>query len=115
MIGAMDDHVRIAIAAASESLSMHPQTLRKYERAGLLRPGRRAGGSREYSQADLDRLALIKHLADVRRVNVAGMALALALRDDLLALAGELEAVDDAREHALRRISQVLLRFDQDT
>lgn len=107
----MDDTLRLAIAAAGESLSMHPQTLRKYERAGLLRPGRRPGGSRQYSPADIERLELIKYLADVRRVNVAGMALALALRDDLLSLAAELEDVDDAREHVRARIRQVLLRF----
>lgn len=110
----MDDNLRLAITAASESLSMHPQTLRKYERAGLLSPGRRPGGSRQYSPADIERLGLIKYLADVRRVNVAGMALALALRDDLLSLAAELENVDDAREYARARIRQVLLRFTDD-
>lgn len=70
---------------------MHPQTLRKYERAGLLRPARRSGGARSYSPADLERLALIKHMADERGINVAGMALALALHDELLELLEALE------------------------
>ncbi|MCC7363183.1 MAG: MerR family transcriptional regulator [Dehalococcoidia bacterium] len=107
----METERRVAIAIASETLSLHPQTLRKYERAGLLRPERRGGGSRQYSQADIERLSLIKHLAEVRRVNVAGMALALAMHDDLLALLAELEGVDDARTHARERIAQVLARL----
>lgn len=104
---------RVAIAIASETLSLHPQTLRKYERAGLLRPERRGGGSRQYSPADIERLALIKHLAEVRRVNVAGMALALAMRDELLALVAELDDVEDARSHARTRIAELLARLDR--
>jgi MerR family transcriptional regulator, heat shock protein HspR len=73
----------LAIADASTALSLHPQTLRKYERAGLLAPHRRQGGARHYSSDDMERLALIKHLAEVRRINVAGMNLALALHDEL--------------------------------
>lgn len=75
---------------------MHPQTLRKYERAGLLHPARREGGSRHYSADDLSRLALIKHLAEVRRINVAGMALVLSIHDEIAAL-----SADVAREGGL--------------
>lgn len=77
---------RMLIAEVSARMRMHPQTLRKYERAGLLRPARRTGGSRHYSAGDLDRLALIKHLADERGINVAGIALALSIRDELVTL-----------------------------
>ena len=65
------EEIRLAIAGASAAVAMHPQTLRKYERAGLLRPARRSGGSRHYSAEDIARLELIKQLADVRRINVA--------------------------------------------
>ena len=102
--------VRLAIAGASAAVAMHPQTLRKYERAGLLRPARRSGGSRHYSAEDIARLELIKHLADVRRINVAGMVLALAVHDELVAL---LEAVDQlegeaAKAHVRERLTATL-------
>lgn len=116
----MSEHSRpelrhLAIAAASDAIDLHPQTLRKYERAGLLRPGRREGGSRRYSPADLERLALIKHLAEVRRVNVAGMALALALRDELVGLLEEIEARDPFDTHTLvrERLTALILRLHE--
>lgn len=101
------------IAEASEAVEMHPQTLRKYERAGLLQPGRRAGGSRRYSDADIERLSLIKHLADVRRINVAGMSLVLSLHDELRALMDELgplgagDAARVAREYARAMLERI--------
>ncbi len=82
---------------------MHPQTLRKYERAGLLRPARRSGGARHYSDDDIARLTLIKHLADVRRINVAGMALTLALHDELVALLEAMEPLEPAGAATLAR------------
>jgi DNA-binding transcriptional MerR regulator len=102
----------MAIAEVSSALAMHPQTLRKYERAGLVRPGRRAGGSRAYSEEDLRRLVLIKQMAENRGVNVAGMALLLALRDDLLAIAEEFRALDSGEFATLvhRRIHDALAR-----
>lgn len=94
---------------------MHPQTLRKYERAGLLRPARRSGGARDYSQADLDRLALIKHLADDRRINVAGMALALALHDEVLDLLEALNWMDagSAAGYTCERLRAMLRMIDE--
>jgi MerR family transcriptional regulator/heat shock protein HspR len=65
---------------------MHPQTLRKYERAGLLTPVRQSGNQRLYSRADVRRLDRIRYLVDVRRVNVAGLELALAMSDRLDAI-----------------------------
>lgn len=107
-----DDRRRIRIALASAELSLHPQTLRKYERAGLVRPGRR-GAARHYTDEDLERLALIKHLADVRRINVAGMSLALALRDELLALMAEMEdaQAEDAADMARQRLRALLRAY----
>lgn len=101
------------IAEASDAVEMHPQTLRKYERAGLLQPGRRSGGSRRYTKADLERLTLIKHLADVRRINVAGMSLVLSLHDEVTALLEELEPLDSgaalqvAQQHAQMMLSLI--------
>ena len=52
---------------------MHPQTLRKYERAGLLKPTRKNGYHRAYSAGDLTRLAVLRDLSQHRGVNVAGL------------------------------------------
>ena len=52
---------------------MHPQTLRKYERLGLIQPSRTVGSMRRYSREELDRLRLIKHLVDEVGINLAGV------------------------------------------
>lgn len=101
--------VRLPIAGASAAVEMHPQTLRKYERAGLLHPARREGGSRHYSADDLARLALIKHLAEEQRINVAGMAMVLALHDEIETLASELGDGDQLDGAAVRERLQALL------
>jgi len=67
----------------SRVLQMHPQTLRKYERAGLVRPSRTEGMLRLYSDDDLARLRLIKQLVDELGLNVAGVAIVLQLVDNL--------------------------------
>ncbi len=71
------------IAVAARLTGMHPQTLRKYERAGLLTPARPSGNQRLYSQSDIDRLRRIRYLVEEKGVNVAGLELALAMTDRL--------------------------------
>ena len=71
------------IAVAARLTGMHPQTLRKYERAGLLTPSRQEGNQRLYSDGDLDRLRRIKYLVEIRGINVAGIELALGMADRL--------------------------------
>ncbi len=71
------------IAVASRLTGMHPQTLRKYERAGLLTPSRQAGNQRLYSTADVQRLRRIHHLVRVQGLNIAGLELALRMSDRL--------------------------------
>ncbi len=61
------------ISIAAEMLGMHPQTLRKYERLGLVQPSRTIGAMRRYSRDELNRLRLIKHLVDEGGVNLAGV------------------------------------------
>ncbi len=67
------------ISVAAELVGMHPQTLRVYERRGLLDPYRTPGGTRRYSQSDLDRLLLIQELSNAG-VNLEGIKRVLALR-----------------------------------
>lgn len=71
------------MAVASRLTGMHPQTLRKYERAGLVTPRRQGGNQRLYSVADVDRLRRIRYLVEVRGLNVAGVAVTLAVSDRL--------------------------------
>ncbi len=61
------------ISMAARMLGMHPQTLRKYERLGLVQPPRTLGSMRVYSRQELERLRLIKHLVDDVGVNLAGV------------------------------------------
>lgn len=77
------------IAVAARLTGMHPQTLRKYERAGLLTPARPSGNQRLYSQADIDRLRRIQYLVEQKGINVAGIELALAMTDRLEAVSAE--------------------------
>jgi MerR family transcriptional regulator/heat shock protein HspR len=61
------------ISVAARELGMHPQTLRKYERLGLVRPTRTVGSMRVYSDEEIQRLRLIKHLVDEVGMNLAGV------------------------------------------
>ncbi len=69
------------ISVAAEMLGMHPQTLRKYDRLGLIQPSRTVGSMRVYSREELERLRLIKHLVDELGINLAGIKRLLAVAD----------------------------------
>jgi MerR family transcriptional regulator/heat shock protein HspR len=92
------------MAVAARLTGMHPQTLRKYERSGLLTPARPSGNQRLYSQTDVDRLKRIQYLVEEKGVNVAGLELALAMTDRLDELDGNSSrsdmqhAIDDASD-----------------
>jgi MerR family transcriptional regulator, heat shock protein HspR len=70
------------ISVAAEIAGVHPQTLRIYERKGLLRPARTAGNTRRYSERDIDRLREIQDLTN-RGVNLAGVKLIMELQDEV--------------------------------
>jgi MerR family transcriptional regulator/heat shock protein HspR len=69
------------ISMAARLLEMHPQTLRKYERLGLVRPSRTLGSMRLYSREELTRLRLIKRLVDELGINLAGVQRLLSIAD----------------------------------
>lgn len=71
------------ISVAARILDMHPQTLRKYERLGLVRPSRTLGMLRLYSTEDIRKLRLIRHLSDELGLNLAGVEFALATVQNL--------------------------------
>jgi MerR family transcriptional regulator, heat shock protein HspR len=71
------------ISVAAELVGMHPQTLRAYEDKGLVRPGRTPGGTRLYSESDVERLRIIQRLTTELGLNLAGVELVLRLEDEL--------------------------------
>jgi MerR family transcriptional regulator/heat shock protein HspR len=101
------------ISVASRILQMHPQTLRKYERLGLVSPSRSGGMLRLYSAHDIGRLRMIKHLVEDRGMNLAGVEMALDTVARLLDLRALLGTVMEANalESALARLDSILLRL----
>lgn len=71
------------ISVAARLLEMHPQTLRKYEREGLIAPSRTVGKFRLYSDEDLERLRQVKYLVGERGLNLAGVQLALEATEQI--------------------------------
>ena len=74
------------ISVAARLVQMHPQTLRKYEREGLIVPSRTSGNLRLYSDRDIELLRQVKYLVEDRGLNLAGVQLALQLTGRLRAL-----------------------------
>jgi MerR family transcriptional regulator/heat shock protein HspR len=77
------DQELIFISMAARMLGMHPQTLRKYERLGLVRPSRTNGSMRLYSRDELERLKIIKRLVDDAGINLAGIQRLLSIAEVL--------------------------------
>ena len=77
----MQDQDLIFISVAAKMLGMHPQTLRKYERLGLVQPTRTIGSMRLYSRDELSRIKLIKRLVDEGGINLAGVQRLLSIVD----------------------------------
>ena len=98
--GIPDDGLYV-ISVAARLLEMHPQTLRKYERAGLVRPSRTVGMLRLYSEEDIIRLRLIKHLVGDLGLNIAGVELALGMFNQMLKMKSELSRSEknDLKDH----------------
>ena len=71
------------ISVAAELVGMHPQTLRMYETKGLVRPQRTPGGTRLYSEADIERLRIVQRLTSELGLNLAGVELVLRMEDEL--------------------------------
>ncbi|GGO26876.1 heat shock protein transcriptional repressor HspR, fused homodimer type [Deinococcus humi] len=90
------------ISVAAELVDMHPQTLRLYERKGLIRPGRSSGKTRLYSERDIEHLREIRRLTQELGVNLAGVEEVMRLQHELDDLQGEFEAEITRIEDELR-------------
>ena len=95
-------HAVYVISVFAELAGVHPQTLRNYERTGLLDPSRTSGGSRRFSEADLAKLRRIQQLTSEGH-NLEGVRRILALEAELAELRGELDAL---RASAARSVEE---------
>ncbi len=75
------DQNLVFISIAARMLGMHPQTLRKYERLGLIQPARTIGSMRLYTREELERLRLIKRMVDDAGINLAGVQRLLSIAE----------------------------------
>lgn len=115
------DRALYVISVASELAGVHPQTLRMYERKGLLRPARTEGRARRYSERDIEHVRLIQSLTQERGVNLAGVEMVMELTrrneelqarlESLRAEAEALAAPHSRPKNALARLQDVQLLF----
>jgi MerR family transcriptional regulator/heat shock protein HspR len=91
------------ISAVAELHEVHPQTLRLYERAGLLKPSRSEGNTRLYTEADLERLEVILTLTREMGVNLAGIEIILNMREKMAEMQRQMEAFTQFVQQELSR------------
>ncbi len=97
------DRAVYIISVAAELAGVHPQTLRIYERKGLLRPARTAGNTRRYSDRDIERLRTIQSLTQAG-VNLAGVKRILKLRAEMERLQQEIRETEQEMERLQRQV-----------
>ncbi len=90
------------ISVAAELAGVHPQTLRIYERRGLLDPARTGGGSRRYSQRDIDRLRRIQELTE-SGLNLAGVKRVMELEEEVARLQAQMNQLAREAREAIER------------
>jgi MerR family transcriptional regulator, heat shock protein HspR len=106
------EHDLYFISMAARLLDMHPQTLRKYERLGLVRPSRTMGSMRLYSRDELERLRLIKHLVEEAGINLAGVQRLLTIAESVQRIR-PLMREDAPRADTRRRLAQEIQRISE--
>jgi MerR family transcriptional regulator/heat shock protein HspR len=100
-----DDRAVYIISVAAELAGVHPQTLRIYERKGLLQPQRTRGNTRRYSDRDIETLRRIQDLTQDRGINLAGVKMIIQMQAELDAMRERAEALE-AQLRASRRAAQ---------
>ena len=99
------------ISVAAELVGMHPQTLRMYETKGLVRPQRTPGGTRLYSESDVERLRIIQRLTSELGLNLAGVELVLRLEDELRKAHAQVERL---QQQLRREVQSVHRQYRRD-
>jgi MerR family transcriptional regulator/heat shock protein HspR len=103
-----EDQPRYVISVAAQILGVHPQTLRLYEREGLVEPGRSVGKIRLYSQRDIERVQCIMRLTNDLGVNLAGADAILNMRERMVQMHEELERMRQEMEAELEELRREL-------
>jgi MerR family transcriptional regulator/heat shock protein HspR len=98
------DRALYVISIAAELSGVHPQTLRMYERKGLLRPKRTEGRARRYSERDIEHVRLIQELTQDRGVNLAGVEMVMELTTLMEEMQQRLERLHSEAREMRRRI-----------
>jgi MerR family transcriptional regulator/heat shock protein HspR len=101
-----DDAPVFVISVAAELAGMHPQTLRQYDRLGLVNPGRTSGGGRRYSARDVLRLRLVQRLSQEEGINLAGVKRIIELQNEVADLRDQVARLTAALDEALDRVAQ---------
>jgi MerR family transcriptional regulator/heat shock protein HspR len=110
-----DERRRYTISVAAELVSVHQQTLRHYERLGLIEPARGKGDIRYYSPEDIDRIQQIRRLVNELGVNLAGVEVVLHMRDHIEQLQRDSEEamrrMRAEHESEIRRLKDIIVRL----
>ena len=106
----MPDRPRYMISVAAELVGMHPQTLRIYETKGLVRPARTPGGTRLYSETDLERLRLIQRLTTELGLNLAGVEHVLRLEDELRRMQSRMDRLERELREEIQEVHKTYRR-----
>jgi MerR family transcriptional regulator/heat shock protein HspR len=105
------DQDLVFISMAAEMLGMHPQTLRKYERLGLVQPSRTIGSMRLYTEEELERLRTIKHFVDELGINLAGVQRLLLVAETVRRMRPLLDETALATDTGRRRLLNEMRRL----
>ena len=100
----MTDRPIYMISVAAELVGVHPQTLHLYENKGLVRPKRTPGGTRLYSESDVERLQIIQRLTTEVGLNLAGVEIVLRLEDELRKAHGQIERMQQQLRDEVQRV-----------
>jgi MerR family transcriptional regulator/heat shock protein HspR len=100
----MTDRPIYMISVAAELVGVHPQTLRQYEDRGLVRPKRTPGGTRLYSESDVERLQIIQRLTTEVGLNLAGVEIVLRLEDELRKAHAQIERMQQQLRDEVQRV-----------
>lgn len=104
----MDDEPCYLISVAARLTDLHPQTLRHYERLGLIKPARSSANRRLYSHKDIERLRQIANLTGNAGVNLAGVELILQMRKEMRRMEREMDRMQAEMEAEIRRLRRRL-------
>ncbi|HEY3209016.1 MAG TPA: helix-turn-helix transcriptional regulator [Actinomycetota bacterium] len=106
-----EDRAVYIISVAAELAGVHPQTLRIYERKGLLRPARTPGNTRRYSERDIARLQMIQKLTQEHGLNLAGVKMIVEMEDKIERMRRRMETLDRDFRKARNRMLEEMERL----